>query len=183
MNIKKILRCLLLFLLLFLLFFYRKPHLTLRPKEYNILRSPAFGKVIAIEKEDQHLVISIFLSPLDIHYQVSPANGIVRDVQYTNTRCFNPAYDEKKSKLNEKSSISIDTVHGTIVVRQMVGSWVRRIDTYVKPIQRVKSGELIGFIRFGSHVELVIPMSSSFRLLVQEGDDLRGSDSVIGHYI
>jgi phosphatidylserine decarboxylase len=60
---------------------------------------------------------------------------------------------------------------------------VRRIDTYVRPRDRVTSGELIGLIKFGSRVDLIIPKASRFKLLAQEGDYLRGSNSVIGHYI
>ena len=184
MNLKKILGYLIVLVALFLAFFYRKPQITLRPREHKVVRSPAFGRVLKIQEEPgDHLFIAIFLSPLDIHYQVSPVNGVVRQVDYDASGKFELAYNETKSRMNEKSIIYIDTPHGTFTLYQIAGFLVRRIDTYVKPRDRITSGELIGLIKFGSRVDLIIPKASQFKLLAREGDYLRGSNSVIGHYI
>ena len=184
MNLKKILGYLIVLVALFLAFFYRKPQITLRPREHNVVRSPAFGRVLKIQEEPgDHLFIAIFLSPLDIHYQVSPVNGVIRQVDYDASGKFELAYNETKSRMNEKSIIYIDTPHGTFTLYQIAGFLVRRIDTYVRPRDRVTSGELIGLIKFGSRVDLIIPKASQFKLLAREGDYLRGSDSVIGHYL
>ena len=184
MNLKKILGYLIVLVALFLAFFYRKPQITLRPREHNVVRSPAFGRVLKIQDHPgDHLFVAIFLSPLDIHYQVSPVNGVIRQVDYDATGKFELAYNETKSRMNEKSIIYIDTPHGTFTLYQIAGFLVRRIDTYVRPRDRVTSGELIGLIKFGSRVDLIIPKASQFKLLAQEGDYLRGSNSVIGHYL
>jgi phosphatidylserine decarboxylase len=184
MNVKKIFGYLIVLVALFLAFFYRKPKITIRPREHNVVRSPAFGRILKIQEQpDDHLFIAIFLSPLDIHYQVSPINGVVRQVYYDATGKFELAYNETKSRMNEKSIIYIDTPHGTFTLYQIAGFLVRRIDTYVNPKDRVTSGELIGLIKFGSRVDLIIPKASRFKLLAQEGDYLRGSDSVIGYYL
>ncbi len=183
MKLKKILGYLIVLVALFLAFFYRKPKITLRPREHNVVRSPAFGRVLKIQDHPgDHLFIAIFLSPLDIHYQVSPVNGVVRQVDYDPSGKFEIAFEESKSRANEKSIIYIDTPHGTFTLYQIAGFLVRRIDTYVKPKDKLTSGELIGLIKFGSRVDLIIPKASRFKLLAQEGDYLRGSESIIGHY-
>jgi len=183
MNLKKIVGYLILIAAVFLAFFYRKPKITLRPHEHHVVRSPAFGRVLKIQDHlGDHLFVAIFLSPLDIHYQVSPVNGVVRQVDYDATGTFELAYNETKSRANEKSITYIDTPHGTFTLYQIAGFLVRRIDTYVRPRDKVTSGELIGLIKFGSRVDLIIPKASQFTLLVREGEYLQGSDSVIGHY-
>lgn len=170
-------------LILFLLYFYRKPHITLRPSEQDIIRSPAFGHIMDVTYQDDNTIfIAIFLSPTDIHYQLNPCNAVIEDVQYDPTGQFNLAFDLNKSRENEKAIISYRIPQGILKVYQIAGFLVRRIKTYVKPGDAVVSGDFSGMIQFGSRVDMIIPNADQFELLVEKGQYMTGSDTVIGLY-
>ena len=178
----KIAIVLIIIVVLLLIYFYRKPNELIR-KSGNAVYSPAYGRIMDIrEHGNNSLYIAIFLSPLDIHYQFAPVSGTVKKIDYDATGKFALAYELNKSNDNEKCIYSIDTPHGMFQMYQIAGFLVRRITSYVKENQVVDSGKCMGLIHFGSRVDLLIPKRDKFKLLVQTGDYVSGSETTIGHY-
>lgn len=177
--------------ILLLIFFYRKPFPSLikinntdfKKGIYlpsNLLLSPAFGTISNI-KNDQVInqtTISIFLSLLDIHHQYYPCDGIVLQQIYDNNGKFNIVTNcnSKKTKDNEKVITILKTDFGIIKITQIAGFFVRRI-LYEKNKKKVKRGEYLGSILFGSRVDIEFP--NTYKLLVNKGDILKGFNSII----
>ena len=113
---------------------------------------------------------------------MAPCNGRVVSVRYDATGKFELAYNETKSRENEKAIITLDTNIGIVKVYQIAGKLVRCIDTYNKEGDRVVSGNLIGMIKLGSRVDLILPNASHFQLKVKEGIRVNGSSTIIGSY-
>ena len=184
MTIVKLILLLFILFISFILYFFRKPDIVLYPNENDIIRSPAFGKILLISNlPNDTLFIAIFLSPFDIHYSLNPCNGVVENVEYDHTGRFELAFDLQKSRLSEKAITTYIIPQGKLKVYQIAGYLARRIVTYVTPGQKVVKGSYHGLIKLGSRVDIIIPKASQFKLLAQEKDYLRGSDSVIGHYL
>ncbi len=137
--------------------------------------SPADGKIISIEEalEDEVLnqpmmKLSVFMSPLNVHLNRVPADGKVIFYRYHPGK-YLVAWHPKSSKLNEHNTIVIETPDGIrILLRQIAGAVARRIVCYCSEGKEVKQGEELGFIKFGSRVDLYLPVTS--KLLVQPGD-------------
>jgi phosphatidylserine decarboxylase len=134
-------------------------------------------------RDDNTLYISIFLSPIDIHYQFFPVSGKVKDIKYDATGKFELAYELNKSNNNEKCIHVINNRHGDFILYQIAGFLVRRISHYDKVGEAYNSGEKLGLIHFGSRVDIIIPKADVFRLYVKEGDYMSGSESLIGEFI
>lgn len=147
----------------FLMFFFRSPARPADADDETVI-SPADGKVVvieeAVEKEylkDKRLQVSIFMSPFNVHCNRYPVTGIVRDVIYHPGK-YLVAWHPKSSELNERCTVVIETDSGElVVVRQIAGAIARRIVTYATPGQRVNKGDELGFIKFGSRVDLFMP--------------------------
>jgi len=170
--------------LLFLLYFLRYPTPIIRKNNEDYVYSPAFGKIMNITyRDDNTLYISIFLSPTDIHYQFYPVSGLIKDLKYDCSGKFELAYELNKSNKNEKSIYTISNKNGDFIVYQIAGYLVRRISTYGKIGEKVDSGECMGIIYIGSRVDIIIPNSNKFKLLVKENELVRGFNSLLGHYI
>ena len=128
---------LLIFILLFLCFFYR-----IKEGKYyenNIISSPSYGKIIHIDKNfklnnQKYILVSIFLSINDIHYQYFPISGVINSIKYDNTGKFKLAFNYNKSKDNEKVITTMKTDYGNIIVQQIAGFFVRRISTMISNI-------------------------------------------------
>jgi phosphatidylserine decarboxylase len=173
-----------LLLVLFILFFYRYPSPIIRQNNYDSVYSPAYGTIVNIEYiPENKLLISTFLSPLDVHYQFYPISGIVTNIKYDKTGKYNLAYELTKSRYNEKYITTISNKNGDFVIYQIAGYFVRRIISYSKLNETVESGEPLGLIHFGSRVDLIVPNASRFRLLAKKGDYVRGSNTLLGSYI
>jgi len=153
-------------LYVFLLFFFRLPARNLQP-DPGLIYAPADGKVVVIEEtveneyfKDTRLQISIFMSPFNMHSNRYPVSGRVKYV------CYHPgnymvAWHPKSSELNERSSIVVETESGEeILIRQIAGAVARRIVTYAKQDQKVTQGEELGFIKFGSRVDVFLPLGT-----------------------
>src|SRR3989344_9701724 len=176
------------FLIVFLVNFYRNPERKI-PKG-NLIVSPADGRVISIVETNQRSlrvkkgylgkirsytkevapetkVISIFMSPLDVHYNRAPIKGTVVSVRHTRGKFFK-AYDLEKSLLNEKNEIIIKNELLTIKVIQIAGFLARRIQCFVAADQKVDKGQILGRIVLGSQATLILP--SKVKLKVKEGD-------------
>lgn len=154
----------------FILFFFRLPARNLEP-DPGLIYAPADGKVVVIEETvekeyfgDSRLQISIFMSPFNMHSNRYPVSGQVKYV------CYHPgnymvAWHPKSSELNERSSIVIETEGGAeILIRQIAGAVARRIVTYAKKDQMVTQGDELGFIKFGSRVDIFLPLGTEIEV-------------------
>ena len=157
-------------LYIFLLFFFRLPE-RLFEADPGLIIAPADGKVVVIEEtmvdeyfKDLRLQVSIFMSPFNVHSNRYPVSGKIKYV------CYHPgnymvAWHPKSSELNERSTIVIETEDGTeIMVRQIAGAVARRIVTYSKENQEVQQGNELGFIKFGSRVDIFLPLGTEVEI-------------------
>jgi phosphatidylserine decarboxylase len=159
-----------LMLYIFLLFFFRLPARSLET-DPGLVYAPADGKVVVIEEtieneyfKDKRLQVSIFMSPFNMHSNRYPVSGLVKYV------CYHPgqnmvAWHPKSSELNERSTIVIETKEGIeIMIRQIAGALARRIVTYSKENQNVLQGGELGFIKFGSRVDIFLPIGTEVEI-------------------
>jgi len=166
-------------LLAFVCFFFRNPKRVI-PNGSNLIVSPADGKVVKIQvTENGDRVLSIFLSIFNVHMNRSPISGVLERLEYRRGK-FKPAYDEAASHLNEQNILTIKGQDTSIVVKQIAGLIARRVVCWKKPGESLKKGELLGLIRFGSRVDVVVP--ESVKIAVQVGDRVHGGSSVLGEY-
>jgi phosphatidylserine decarboxylase len=170
-------------LFIFLLFFFRWPERELEP-DPGLVYAPADGKVVVIEEtiekeyfKDQRLQISIFMSPFNVHSNRYPVSGRVKYVDY-HPGHYMVAWHPKSSELNERSTIVIETSMGKeILVRQIAGAVARRIVTYAKKDQIVKQGDELGFIKFGSRVDIFLPLGTEIEIPILQ--QVRANKSII----
>jgi phosphatidylserine decarboxylase len=168
---------------LFILFFFRLPVRSLEPN-HDYVYSPADGKVVVIEEteeieyfKDKRLQISIFMSPFNMHSNRYPVSGKVKFVSYNHGKNI-VAWHPKSSDLNERSSIVLETADGKeILVRQIAGAVARRIVTYAKEGQTVNQGDELGFIKFGSRVDIFLPLGTEIEVPILQ--HVRANKSVI----
>jgi len=155
---------------IFILFFFRLPLRALEA-DFGLVYAPADGKVVVIEEtreneyfKDMRLQVSIFMSPFNMHSNRYPVSGRVNYVGYKPGR-YLVAWHPKSSELNERSTVVIETSNGTeILIRQIAGALARRIVTYSKLDQDVKQGDELGFIKFGSRVDLFLPLGTEIEI-------------------
>ena len=167
-----------LMLYIFLLFFFRLPtrHLEADP---GLIYAPADGKVVVIEEtfekeyfNDMRLQVSIFMSPFNMHSNRYPVSGSVKYVAY-HPGHYMVAWHPKSSELNERSTIVIEAKDGIeILVRQIAGAVARRIVTYAKKDLSIRQGEELGFIKFGSRLDIFIP--EEYEILVKLNQTVTG---------
>jgi len=150
-------------LALFTLWFFRDPD-RIDPEGAGLVLAPGEGRVIVVEEVDEPTYIggparklSIFLSVFDVHVQRAPVAGTVEHRAYR-PGTYAVAWKDKASEDNEQASLGLATPHGRVLVRQIAGLVARRIITYPSEGQSVERGERIGLIRFGSRVDLFLPM-------------------------
>jgi phosphatidylserine decarboxylase len=166
----------------FFVFFFRDPERTV-PAGPNLVVSPADGRVMLVgdppfpgAPPGDWQLVSIFLSPMDVHVNRTPVGGRVTKVEYHPGR-FLPAYRTEAGTHNEWTEVWFDD-RGTIVVcRQIVGILARRIVTRLTAGQPVERGQRFGVMKFGSRIDLFIPKSAT--LAVQAGDRVVGGESVV----
>ncbi|TAL80864.1 MAG: phosphatidylserine decarboxylase family protein [Bacteroidetes bacterium] len=157
-------------LYIFLLFFFRLPTRALEP-DPGLIFAPADGKVVVIEEtmeneyfKDMRLQVSIFMSPFNMHSNRYPVSGRITYVGYHPGQNM-VAWHPKSSELNERSTIVIKTKSGTeILIRQIAGAVARRIVTYSKENQDVQQGGELGFIKFGSRVDVFLPLGTEVEI-------------------
>ena len=151
---------------IFLLFFFRLPARKFEPAG-GAVYAPADGKVVVIEEteekeyfKDARLQVSIFMSPFNVHCNRYPVSGKIKYVKY-HSGSYMVAWHPKSSELNERSTIVIETADGKeILIRQIAGAVARRIVTYSKENQAVTQGDELGFIKFGSRVDIFLPLGT-----------------------
>ncbi len=172
-----------LILYVFLLFFFRLPARHLEP-DPCLIYAPADGKVVVIEEteeteyfKDKRLQVSIFMSPFNMHSNRYPVSGHIKYVQY-HPGNYMVAWHPKSSELNERSTIVIETACGTeILVRQIAGAVARRIVTYARANQEVKQGDELGFIKFGSRVDIFLPLGTEIEIPILQ--QVKANKSII----
>jgi phosphatidylserine decarboxylase len=169
-------------LALFFAFFFRDPDRSIRATDDQVL-SPADGRVLvagpAVARgapPGDWQQVSIFLSPMDVHVNRIPAAGRITKVSYTPGR-FRPAYRDDAGATNERSEIWIDHGGQAIVARQIVGILARRVVCRVRPGADVRAGDRFGIMKFGSRMDVFLPVSAT--LSVSVGDVVRGGETVI----
>lgn len=165
---------------LFFLYFFRDPE-RVPPLDPNAVVSPADGKVIEIRQNSSlcsqnHTEVSIFMSPLDVHVNRVPFDGIVEEIIHTPGKFFS-AFKERAYRENENIKITFETPHGQIVVRQVAGFIARRAICWLKERESYRKGERLGMIKFSSRVDICLP--SSFKIQVKVGQKVRAGQTVI----
>ena len=163
-------------LVLFVAFFFRDPERSISP-DPSVIVSPADGRIVRIEKDGAGNRISIFLSIFNVHVNRSPVAGEVVDVRYKRGR-FRAAFNHLASVENEKNTLTIKGDEVTVVCSQIAGLVARRIVCWKSPGNRVRKGDRIGLIRFGSRVDLTVP--ERVTIAVRIGDRVKGGSSTIG---
>jgi phosphatidylserine decarboxylase len=169
-------------ILVFILQFFRDPPRQV-PDAPDAIICPADGKVIALgEAEDPYLKrpskrVSVFMNVFNVHSNRSPVAGKIMERWYSRGKFVNAALD-KASLDNERNALWIRTDQGQdVVVVQVAGLIARRILCYVQPGERIARGERYGFIRFGSRVDVYLPLEARFE--VSLGDSVKGAADVI----
>lgn len=163
-------------------YFFRDPEREI-PEAHGLVLAPGDGKVIEITEVEEPTFfegpcrrISIFLSIFNVHVQRAPTSGSVAHRAYTRGG-FAVAWHPKASAENEQSSVGVVTESGRLLVRQIAGLIARRIITYPKEGQTLERGERIGLIRFGSRVDLFIPLEWPLECAV--GDRAVGGTTIM----
>jgi phosphatidylserine decarboxylase len=156
-------------LLLFIISFFRVPARTLSIDEKFIV-CPADGKVVVIEEitdveyfHDRRLQVSIFMSPANVHRNVNPISGDVIYSQYHKGK-YLVAWNPKSSTENERHSVVIKNLKGVLLVKQIAGALAKRIINYLSPGQQVEQCAEMGFIKFGSRVDVLLPPGTSLKV-------------------
>jgi phosphatidylserine decarboxylase len=162
------------FVLIIILQFFRNPKRFINPDSKKVL-SPADGKVVVIESvfekeyfKDNRRQISIFMSPLNVHVTRYPISGMVTYSKYHPGR-YLVAWHPKSSEENERTTIVIkSSEYGEILYRQVAGALARRIVNYAKEGDKVTQGDDAGFIKFGSRVDLLLPIDVPINVILDQ---------------
>ena len=174
-------------LFMLIVYFFRFPKRAHQSLPTEII-APVDGRVVVIEEvfepeffKDKRLQISIFMSPLNVHSTRYPVSGKVVYSRYYKGKHL-VAYHPKSSELNERTSVVIENPYiGPVMYRQVAGIIARRIVNYAKPGMEVKKGDDAGFIKFGSRVDLFLPLHTEVYVVI--GDKTRGGETVLGNVI
>jgi phosphatidylserine decarboxylase len=165
---------------LFVGFFFRNPTRNI-PDGKNLVVSPADGKVVKIAKLDTGgLLISIFLNIFNVHVNRSPISGTLKQFQYKRGK-FKVAFDEDASRVNEQNILTIEGQGIEVTFKQIAGLIARRVVCWKPTGSQIERGELIGLIRFGSRVDIILP--GNVNIVVKVGDKVQGGSSILGDYI
>ncbi len=171
---------------LFVLQFFRNPNRTIEHPDENAVFSPADGKVVAIEEvmesevlTEKRIQISIFMSPTDVHANRVPMSGTIKYFKY-HTGKYRVAWHPKSSTENERTTFILATKHGDILIRQIAGAVARRIMSYPAMGSVVTQGDELGFIKFGSRCDILLP--TNVNLVVKIGDQVKGNVDIIARF-
>jgi phosphatidylserine decarboxylase len=164
--------------------FFRVPKRT-SPTGDDLIICPADGKVVVIEEveeteyfNDKRIQISIFMSPLNVHANWNPISGITKYYKYHPGK-FLVAWHPKSSTENERSTVVTEHKNGQeVLFRQVAGAVARRIVCYAKKDQQVNAGSEFGFIKFGSRIDVFLPLGTELNINID--DVVQGKTTVIG---
>jgi phosphatidylserine decarboxylase len=159
----------------FMAYFFRDPRREV-PQAEGLIVSAADGRVTRIEETPDRKVVSVFLSPLDVHINRSPIAGTVRKITYIRGK-KGPATSDDSSRVNERNSLVIEGDDVTVTCTQIAGIVARRIVCWPHEGDNLERGQRFGLIKFGSRTDVVMP--PSVELAVRIGDRVRGGETVI----
>jgi len=182
----KLVQIVTLLFLVIVLQFFRNPKRTLDDIADHLILAPVDGKVVVIEEvyepeyfKDKRLMVSIFMSPINVHVTRYALNGMVKYSKYHPGK-YLVAWHPKASEENERTTVVIDNpVYGEVMYRQIAGALAKRIVNYAKVGHRVNQGEDAGFIKFGSRVDLYLPLGTNVNVVLNQ--KARGNKTVIAN--
>jgi phosphatidylserine decarboxylase len=167
------------------LYFFRIPKRKFDRKE-GVIYSPCDGKVVVIEEtqeiefyKDKRIQVSIFMSPLNVHNQLYPISGEVEYTKYHPGK-YLVAWHPKSSILNERSTVVVKNEKITVLFRQIAGAVARRIVTYAKKGDIATSSDEYGFIKFGSRVDVFLPVGT--KISIKMNEVVKAGQSIIATY-
>lgn len=171
------------FLCAFIVSFFRNPKRLIPMGENNVI-APADGKVVVMEEvmeteyfHEKRMQVSIFMSPANVHVNRSPIDGEVKYFKYHPGR-YLVAWHPKSSTDNERTTLVIENESYSVLLRQIAGKLARRIVYYVEQGDEIERGEEFGFIKFGSRIDLFLPLDTNIHVTL--GQKVRGGETVIG---
>jgi phosphatidylserine decarboxylase len=163
--------------------FFRNPKRPVEVFDDNVVYAPADGKVVVIEEtveteyfKDKRIQVSIFMSPTNVHVNRNPIGGIVKFFRYHEGK-YLVAWHPKASTENERTTVVIDNGKSQVLFRQVAGALAKRIIAYVKEGDAVTQGADMGFIKFGSRVDLYLPLDA--KIDVKIDDQVKGNWTVV----
>ena len=185
-TVSQIISVIFFMLTFFILWFFRDPKRN-KPQDSNLIISSADGKVCLIDeayppqetplKEEKMKRICVFMNVFNVHVNRSPVQGEVQNIIYKKGQFLNASLD-KASEKNERNSLVIKTENGTqVVVVQIAGLIARRILSFISPADRLSQGERFGLIRFGSRVDIYLPLDAIEKCKV--GDKVVAGESIL----
>lgn len=165
------------------LYFFRNPDVDPTLDDHLII-APADGKIVSIQSvieeeyfKDERIIISIFMSPLNVHVNRNPASGFVKYFKYHAGK-YLVAWHPKSSTKNERTTVVIEDKNGIeILYRQIAGAVAKRIRWYIRQGDQVKQGDEFGFIKFGSRVDVFLPQKT--QVVTQIGDKTKGGKTIL----
>lgn len=172
-------------LFIIILQFFRNPYIEVKKNDKHVI-CPADGKVVVIEEteeteylKDKRIQVSVFMSPINVHVNRNPISGIVKYFKYHPGK-FLVAWHPKSSTENERTTIVIENKSGvSILFRQIAGALARRIVCYSKEGEPAEQGKEFGFIKFGSRVDVFLPLGTEVK--VGLGEVVKGGITVLAH--
>lgn len=178
------LQSLVLFFLIMILQFFRNPKRSVTNISDNTILAPVDGKVVVIEEvyepeyfKDKRLMVSIFMSPINVHVTRYALNGLVKYSKYHPGK-YLVAWHPKASEENERTTVVIENpIFGEVMYRQIAGALAKRIVNYAKEGQKVTQGTDAGFIKFGSRVDIYLPIGT--KVNVELNQKAKGNITVI----
>lgn len=172
--LKYLIQILALIIFILILQFFRNPKRVV-DKNFNDILAPVDGKVVAIEEveekeyfKDKRIQVSIFMSPFNVHVTRYPSSGVITYSQYHPGK-YLVAWHPKSSEDNERTTVVVHTPKfGDILYRQIAGAMARRIINYAEVGENVQQGDDSGFIKFGSRVDLLLPLKSAITVKLNQ---------------
>ncbi len=174
------------FVYIMILQFFRSPRRLIITNDNHVI-APADGKVVVIEEveepeffNEKRKQVSIFMSPVNVHINRNPISGMVTYFKYHPGK-YLVAWHPKSSTENERTTIVVTSKNGTsILLRQIAGALAKRIVWYLQAGEEVKQGEELGFIKFGSRVDVFLPLDA--KVTVTIGEKVKGGSTVIAEF-
>lgn len=168
---------------LIVLQFFRNPVREVKVADNNLVYAPADGRVCAIEEvfepeyfKEKRLQVSIFMSPFNVHVNRNPVSGVVNYFKYHPGK-YLVAWHPKSSTENERTTVVYDIGEGEILMRQIAGALAKRIKWYINEGDRVVQGRDMGFIKFGSRVDLFLPLDAKIEIVMNQ--QVKGNKTVV----
>lgn len=171
---------------LYVAYFFRDPRRFI-PTGKNLILSPADGRILSVDEQEEGRYlkrkmkkVSLFMSPFDVHINRIPCSGRIKQVFYNHGK-YLAAFKEKASLDNEQNAVLMETDRGSEILFVQIAGWLaRRIVCYLKGGEQVTRGDRYGLIRFGSRMDLYLPLDTE--ILVSVGERVKGGETVIGRF-